>query len=297
LCDRAAPVKPPLFEYHRAESTDEAVALLAEHADEAKVLAGGQSLVPLLSLRLARPAHLIDINRVGELAAIANGNGLTVGALVRHRAVERSDIARTASPLLAHAVGFIGHSAIRNRGTVGGSIAHADPAAELPAVLLVLDGEVQARSARGIRTVSASALFEGFLTTSLEPDELLTAVHVPEWTAGTGWSFQEFSRRSGDFAIVGVAATVRLDSNGNVGEARLAFSGVDQVPVRATAAESLMAGAAPSDDLWKSAAQAAATPLEPASDIHGSAAYRRQLAAVLAERALREAHDRAKDAR
>jgi len=290
-------VKPPRFEYHRAGSVDEVVALLAEYADEAKVLAGGQSLVPLLSLRLARPAHLVDINRVADLATIANGTGMTVGAMVRHRAIERSDVVRKANPLLADAVRFIGHGAIRNRGTIGGSIAHADPAAELPAVLLALDGEVEARSARGTRSVPASALFEGFLTTSLEPDELLTAVRVPAWPAGTGWSFQEFSRRSGDFAIVGVAATVRLDGNGNVGEARLAFSGVDQVPVRATAAESLLAGATPSDDLWKSAAHAAATPLEPAGDIHGSSAYRKHLATVLAERALREAHDRAKDAR
>jgi carbon-monoxide dehydrogenase medium subunit len=290
-------VKPPLFEYHRAASTDEVVALLAEHADEAKVLAGGQSLVPLLSLRLARPAHLIDINRVADLATIGNGKGLAVGALVRHRAIERSDVVRTANPLLAHAVRFIGHSAIRNRGTVGGSIAHADPAAELPAVLLALDGEIDARSARGTRTIAASALFEGFLTTSLEPDELLTAIRMPAWPTGTGWSIQEFSRRSGDFAIVGVVATVRLDGNGNIADARLAFSGVDQVPVRATAAESVLAGATPSDDLWKSAAQAAAAPLEPGGDIHGSAAYRKQLAAVLAERALKEAHDRAKDAR
>ena len=290
-------MKPPLFEYHRAASIDEVVELLAEYADEAKVLAGGQSLVPLLSLRLARPAHLVDINRVAALATIENGNGLTMGALVRHRAVERSDVVGTANPLLAHAVRFIGHSAIRNRGTIGGSIAHADPAAELPAVLLALDGEIEARSVRGTRTIPASALFEGFLTTSLEPDELLTAVRVPAWPVGTGCSVQEFSRRSGDFAIVGVAATVRLDGNGNVGEARLAFSGVDQVPVRATAAESVLAGATPSDELWKSAAHAAATPLEPGSDIHGSAAYRKQLAAVLAERALKEAHARAKDAR
>ena len=290
-------MKPPLFEYHRAGSVDEVVALLAEHADEAKVLAGGQSLVPLLSLRLARPAHLVDINRVADLATIANGNGLTLGALVRHRAIERSAVVRTANPLLAHAVRFIGHSAIRNRGTIGGSIAHADPAAELPAVLLALDGEVDARGAGGTRTIPASALFEGFLTTSLESDELLTAVRLPTWPAGTGWSFQEFSRRSGDFAIVGVAATVRLDGNGNVGEVRLAFSGVDQVPVRARAAEWSLAGATPSDDVWKSAAHAAAAPLDPGSDIHGSAAYRKHLAAVLAERALREAHDRAKDAR
>ena len=290
-------MKPPRFEYHRAGSVDEAVALLAEHADEAKVLAGGQSLVPLLSLRLARPGHLIDINRVADLAAVANGNGLTMGSMVRHRTIERSAAVRAANPLLADAVRFIGHSAIRNRGTIGGSIAHADPAAELPAILLALDGEVEARGARGTRTIAAAALFEGFLTTALEPDELLTAIRVPGLPTGTGWSFLEFSRRSGDFAIVGVAATVRLDGNGKVADARLAFSGVDQVPVRATTAESVLTGATPSDDLWKSAAHAAASPLEPASDIHGSAAYRKQLAAVLAERALREAHDRARDAR
>ena len=228
---------------------------------------------------------------------MGNGSGLTVGAMVRHRTIERSDVVRTANPLLADAVRFIGHGAIRNRGTIGGSIAHADPAAELPAVLLALDGEVEARGVRGPRTVAAAALFEGFLTTSLEPDELLTAIRVPVWHAGTGWSFQEFSRRSGDFAIVGVAATVRLDGTGNVADARLAFSGVDQVPRRATDAESMLAGATPSDDLWKSAAYAAAAPLEPASDMHGSAAYRKHLAAVLAERALRQAHDRAKDPR
>ena len=290
-------MKPPRFEYHRAGSVDEVVALLAEHADEAKVLAGGQSLVPLLSLRLARPAHLIDINRVAELATVANGSGLTVGAMVRHRTIERSDAVRTANPLLADAVRFIGHGAIRNRGTIGGSIAHADPAAELPAVLLALDGEAEARSARGTRTIAASAFFEGFLTTSLEPDELLTAVRLPAWPAGTGWSFHEFSRRSGDFAIVGVAATVRLDGNGNVADARLAFSGVDQLPIRATAAESLLTGATPSEELWKSAAHAAATPLVPASDMHGSSAYRKHLATVLAERALKEAHDRSKDTR
>jgi carbon-monoxide dehydrogenase medium subunit len=260
-------------------------------------LAGGQSLVPLLSLRLARPAHLIDINRVADLATIGNGTGLTVGAMVRHRTIERSDVVRAANPLLADAVRFIGHGAIRNRGTIGGSIAHADPAAELPAVLLALDGEVEVRSGRGTRTVAAAALFEGFLTTSLAPDELLTGLRLPAWHAGTGWSFQEFSRRSGDFAIVGVAATVRLDDAGNIADARLAFSGVDQVPVRATAAESMLDGATPSDELWKSAAHAAAAPLEPASDIHGSGAYRTHLAAVLAERALREAHERAKDPR
>ena len=290
-------MKPPPFEYHQAGSVDEVVSLLAEHGDEAKILAGGQSLVPLLSLRLARPAHLVDINRVGELVVLENGNGLRFGATVRHRTVERSEVVRTANPLLAYASRFIGHGAIRNRGTIGGSVAHADPAAEIPTVLAALDGEVEARSARGTRTVAAADLFEGFLTTSLEPDELLTAVRLPAWHADTGWSFQEFSRRSGDFAIVGVAATIRLNGDGTVAEARLAFSGVDTKPVRANDAEASLSGATPSDDVWATAAREAAAPFEPASDIHGSSAYRKHLAAVLAERALKEAHDRAKEAK
>ena len=247
-------MKPPAFEYHAAGSVDEAVALLAEHGDDAKVLAGGQSLVPLLALRLARPAHLVDINRVADLATIANGNGLTLGAMVRHRAIERSDVVRRANPLLAHAVRFIGHSAIRNRGTIGGSIAHADPAAELPAVLVALDGEVEVASARVAAHRRRVRAVRGL------PHDLARtgrAAHggtcCRRGRRAPGWSFQEFSRRSGDFAIVGVAATVRLDGNGNVAEARLAFSGVDQVPVRATTAEGTLVGQAPSAELWKSA--------------------------------------------
>jgi carbon-monoxide dehydrogenase medium subunit len=285
-------VKAPPFDYHRAASADEALALLAEHGDEAKVLAGGQSLVPLMNMRLARPTHLVDIGRVSDLSTIRNGNGLTLGSMVRHRVIERSEVVRRENPLLASAVRFIGHAAIRTRGTIGGSLAHADPAAELPMLLVALDGEVEARSSRSGRTVPASELFEGFLTTSLHADELLTSIRIPALPSGTGWSFQEFSRRSGDFAIVGVAATVRLDDDGNVAEARLALSGVDTVPVRATSTESMLAGQTPSDDLWSSAGREAAAHLEPSSDLHGSAAYRKQLASVLAQRALSEAHQR-----
>jgi carbon-monoxide dehydrogenase medium subunit len=284
-------MKPPPFEYHAATSVDEAVTLLAEHGEDAKVLAGGQSLVPLLALRLARPAHVVDINRVGELADVTNGNGLRVGSLVRQRVAERSDIVAT-NPLLVRALGLIGHTAIRNRGTIGGSIAHADPAAELPTVLRALDGEVEATSARGARTVAAADLFEGFLTTSLSPDELVTAVRFPSWAPGTGWSFQEFSRRSGDFAIAGVAATLRLDGKGMISDARIALSGMGPVPVRAVKAEAALAGQQPSDDVWAAASQDAVAGLDPPSDIHGTAAYRRHLAAVLARRALREAHTR-----
>jgi carbon-monoxide dehydrogenase medium subunit len=287
------PMKPPPFEYHLVGSVGEALALLTDHGDEAKVLAGGQSLVPLLALRLARPAHLVDINGVSELATVSDGGGLTVGALVRHRVAERSLRVRAANPLLADALGLIGHVAIRNRGTIGGSIAHADPAAELPTVLVALDGEVEATSRRGSRWVSASELFRGFLTTSLAPDELLTGVRFPAWAAGTGWSFREFSRRSGDFAIAGVAATVRLDGAGTIAEARIAVSGVAATPVRARNAEAVLAGQVPSDELWAAASQEAAAGLAPPSDIHGSAAYRRHLAAALTRQAVREAHERA----
>ena len=284
-------MKPPPFEYDVAGSLDEALSLFAEHGDEAKVLAGGQSLLPLLSLRLARPERLVDINRLDELTTIGNGDGLRIGALVRQRAVERSADVAAANPLLAAAVRFIGHAAIRNRGTVGGSIAHGDPAAELPAVLVALDGEVEVASRRGTRRIAAADLYAGFLTTAVEPDELLTAVHLPSLAPGTGWSFQELSRRSGDFAIAGVAATVRLDG-GTIAEARIALSGMDQTPVRATAGEATLAGQAPSADLWVAAAADAVGALDPPADLHGTSEYRRHLAGVLIRRALVEAHER-----
>ena len=277
-----------------AHSQEEALSLLAEHGDDAKVLAGGQSLVPLLALRLAQPEQLVDISRIDELATIANGDGLHIGAVVRQRAVERSEDVARSNPLLAGAVRFIGHAAIRNRGTVGGSIAHADPAAELPTVLVALDGEVELASTRGTRRVAAADLFEGFLTTVLEPDELLTAVHLPSLPAGTGWAFQEFSRRSGDFAIAGVACTLRVEG-GTVAEARIAMSGMDQTPIRMGAGEDTLVGQAPSAELWAAAAAAAVTDVQPPSDLHGTRAYRRQLAGVLIRRALAEAFERAEE--
>ena len=289
-------MKPPPFEYHAAASLEEALALLAEHGDDAKVLAGGQSLMPLLALRLARPEHLVDINRLDELSTISNGDGLRVGALVRQRAVERSTDVTAANPLLAAAVRFIGHSAIRNRGTVGGSVAHGDPAAELPAVLVALDGEVEVTSSRGARRIAARELYGGFLMTAIEADELLTSVHLPAWGSGSGWSFQEFSRRSGDFAVAGVAVALRLDDKGTIADARIGLSGMGQTPVRATAAEAALRGQAPSDEAWAAASADAVSGLEPPSDLHGTSAYRRHLAGVLVRRALQEAHQRAEAA-
>lgn len=290
-------MKPPPFEYHAAGAVDEVLRLLAEHGDEAKVLAGGQSLLPLLSLRLARPSLLIDLNRLDGLGSIDDGDGLRLGAMVRHRQVERSELVRHANPLLADAVGHIGHGVIRNRGTVGGSIAHADPAAELPTVLTALGGSVEVRRTDGSRMIAAEDFFLGFLTTAMEPEELLTAVHLPSWPAGTGWSFTELSRRSGDFAVAGVAATVRLGADGRVAEGRLALSGVASSPVRAAGAEALLVGEAPSSELWAAAGARVAADVDPPEDLHGSAAYRRHLAGVLTARALAEACRRAEEAR
>jgi carbon-monoxide dehydrogenase medium subunit len=287
-------LKLPAFEYHLAESVEEAVGLLAELGDEAKVLAGGQSLIPLLAFRLARPAHLVDVNGLTELASITDGSGVEIGATVRHREAERSDTVMDEAPMVAAALRFVGHTAIRNRGTIGGSIAHADPAAELPAVLTALGGEVVARSVRGVRTISAESFIQGFLTTALEADELVTAIRVPPWPASTGWAFNEFSRRNGDFAIVGVATVLGLEADGRVSNARLVFCGAGSTPMRTVAAENALIGETPSPELWAAAAQQAGAELEPPADLHGSAAYRRQLARVLATRSLHEAHERAK---
>jgi aerobic carbon-monoxide dehydrogenase medium subunit len=286
-------MKLPPFAYHAAASVDEVLALLAEHGDDAKVLAGGQSLVPLLALRLARPEVLVDITRVPDLATMADGDGLRIGATVRHRAVERSATAARANPLLAAAVPFIGHRAIRSRGTIGGSVAHGDPAAELPAVLVALDGEVEVAGPRGGRRVPAAQFYSGFLTTVLGADELLTAVHLPAWPTGAGWSFQEFSRRSGDFAVAGVAAVVQLDAAGAIAGARVALSGVGQTPVRADIAEAALVGQQPTPEVWAAAGAAATAGLDPPSDLHGTGAYRRHLTGVLVRRALHEAHQRA----
>jgi carbon-monoxide dehydrogenase medium subunit len=267
----------------------EAVGLLAEYQDEASVLAGGQSLIPLLALRLAQPAVLIDINGVEELAGVAVTDGwVTIGATTREYVAEESTTIAGTVPLLAAALPLIGHEAIRSRGTVGGSLAHADPAAELPAVARALDAEFVVRGPAGERVVPASEWFEGYLTTSRGPDELLTDVRFPAARRGTGTSFQEVARRHGDFAMVGLATSVTL-CDGVIGEARLAFAGVSDVPVRAAGAEDLLAGERPSAELFDAAARRASADIDPPADLHGSAEYRRKVAAALVRRGLREA--------
>ena len=286
-------MKLPPVEYEAPATVAEAIELLAEHLDEASVLAGGQSLIPLLALRLARPAVLIDINGVDELSGVSATDGwVAIGAMTREYVAEESESVAGTVPLLAAALPLIGHEAIRSRGTIGGSLAHADPAAELPAVARALDAEFVVRGPSGERVVPAAEWFEGFLTTSRRPDELLVAVRFPAAGAGTGISFQEVARRHGDFAIVGLAASLTL-TGGTISDARLAFAGLSDVPVRATAAEDLLVGQRPSAELFDEAARRATEDIDPPADLHGSSDYRKKVAAALVRRGLRAAADNA----
>jgi len=286
-------MKLPYVEYEAPTTIAEAVDLLAEHEDEASVLAGGQSLIPLMALRLARPAVLIDINGLSELSLVAATDGqVTIGAMTREYVAEDSATVGDAVPLLAAALPLIGHEAIRSRGTIGGSLAHADPAAELPAVALALDAEFVVRGRAGERVVPAADWFEGYLATSRRPDELLTEVRFPAAGPGTGVAFLEVARRHGDFAIVGLAVSLTL-ADGVISDARLAFAGVADVPVRVAEAEDLLAGERPSAELFAEAARVATAALDPPADLNGSPEYRKQVAAALVRRGLQAAADNA----
>jgi aerobic carbon-monoxide dehydrogenase medium subunit len=288
-------VKPAPFDYFAPGTLDEALALLAEHGDEAKPLAGGQSLIPAMNFRLARPRVLVDLNRVGALSYIrAEKGAVEIGAMTRQRAVERSDVIARAAPLLAEAMPVIAHPQIRNRGTVGGSIAHADPSAELPAVALALDARFRARSATGERTIVAADFFKGMLETALEPGELLVEIALPPLRPRTGTAFLEVARRHGDYALVGVAVVVTLDATGRCQAARIALLSVGDGPVLAVEAGKTLVGQKRSDELLRAAADAAAKrDVDPPADIHASAAYRRRLVEVLTRRALARAFERA----
>jgi aerobic carbon-monoxide dehydrogenase medium subunit len=288
-------MKLPPVEYEAPTTVAEAIDLLVEYLDEASVLAGGQSLIPLLAMRLARPAVLIDINGIDELFGVASIDGwVTVGATTQEYVAEESGTIADAVPLLAAALPLIGHEAIRSRGTIGGSLAHADPAAELPAVARALDAEFVVRGPSGERVVPAGEWFEGYLTTSRRPDELLTEVRFPTAAPGTGTSFQEVARRHGDFAIVGLAASLTL-SEGAISDARLAFAGMSDVPIRAADAEDLLVGETPSAELFEEAARRAIDDLDPPADLHGSPDYRKKVAAALVRRGLRAAADNANE--
>jgi carbon-monoxide dehydrogenase medium subunit len=280
-------VKPVRFAYADPRSVDEALALLAEHGDEARLLAGGQSLVPLLNLRLVRPGVLIDLNRVAGLDGVMlDGDVLRVGAMTRQRRLEKDAGVRARVPLLAEALGFVGHPPIRNRGTIGGSLAHADPAAELPALLVGLGGEVVARGRGGERVIDGAAFFRDLMTTALRPDEILTEVCLRLPSPAAGWGFLEVARRHGDFALAGVAVVVEPGPDRTVREARISLFGVGPTPVRASAAERELAGREPTAERLKRAAEVVTETLHPDADLHASAEYRRQVGGVLTRRAL-----------
>lgn len=281
------------FEYAAPETLDQALGLLGEHGDEAKVLAGGQSLLPILHYRLARPRVVIDLNGLpfGDIAV--DDGRVSLGALVRYHELEESDAIARRCPVLGEAARLIGNVRVRTLGTVGGSLAHADPAAELPAAMTALDARLAVASPSGRRTIAARDFFTGPLTTALAPDEILTGVEITAVPAH-GWAVEELSRRAGDFAIVAVVALVSLDRRGRVDDARVTFGGVADRPIQARAAEDALRGQEPTSDALARAAQAARDALDPPSDAFVSGAYRRHVAGVLCRRALSRAVERAR---
>jgi CO/xanthine dehydrogenase FAD-binding subunit len=288
-------MKPAAFDYVIADSIDMAVASLTDGGGDAKIIAGGQSLVPMLNFRLLRPSVLIDINRIGDLAFIEEaGKKIRVGALTRHYQLETSPVIARHLPVLASAMTHVAHLAIRNRGTIGGSLSHADPAAELPMMALLLDAELHIASASGKRTIAARDFFVGALTVDLARDDIVTEIVVPKLPPKTGWGFEEVARRSGDFALAAAAATLTL-SAGVISQARIALTGVGATPVRAAEAEALLVGQALEPGLIDRTIDAVRAAIEPDTDLHASSDYRRHLAGVLAGRAVSAAWRRANE--
>jgi carbon-monoxide dehydrogenase medium subunit len=289
-------MKPPPFEYLAADSVDAAVQALADSGGDGKIIAGGQSLLPMLNFRLLRPSVLVDINRIPDLAYVRDdGDRIRIGPLTRHHALEISNIVATQLPVLHEAMGYVAHLAIRNRGTIGGSLSHADPAAELPMMSLLLDARLEVQSPAGRRTIEAQDFFLGALTTALEDGEMLVEVNLPKLRKGTGWAFEEVARRSGDFALACVAVTLSHD-DGKISDVRIGMMGVGETPMRATEAERLLAGQRYSDAVVAAAVEAIRVAVEPNTDLHASSAYRRHLVGILAQRAIAKAWDRAMEA-
>ena len=284
-------MKPVAFDYVAPRTIEQAVEALRAGGPDAKLLAGGQSLVPLLNFRLARPSLLVDLNRVDGLAYIeSREDGVAIGAMTRQATIERDTKLARSQPLLGEAIGWVGHPAIRSRGTIGGSLAHADPAAELPAVAVCLEAELTVVGPRGQRTIASEDFFQGYLSTSLASDEIVTEVWLPPVLPTTGQAWVEFARRHGDFALVGVAASISLD-NGAVCDAHVVLTGVGGKPVRARESEILLIGASVAERVG-AAADAARSVIEPEADIHASKEYRAHLAAVLTQRAIELAYIR-----
>lgn len=289
---QAEPMKPPPFSYHTPESVAEAVALLGS-LDNARLLAGGQSLMPMLNMRYAQPDHLIDLARVAGLDRIeVRDGGLEIGAMVRQRSVEFSDDVRRLCPLLGEAIRFVGHRQTRNRGTVGGSLAHCDSAAEIPTVCAALDATLRIEGPSGRREIPFREFPAGYLMSSLAPDEMLVSLRLPAWAPGHGYRFEEFARRHGDFAIVSAAALIEADKDGRIARAALAIGGAGAAPLRIDAVEAELVGRTGGHGSFAAAAELCGG-IEADDDIHAPAAYRRHLARVLARRALEAAWSRA----
>jgi len=287
-------VKPASFDYFAPTSLTEAVSRLDSLGTDARVLAGGQSLIPAINMRMVRPSALVDLNDIPELSFIhQDESGLQIGAMTRQRALERSTVVGERAKLLKLALPHVAHFQIRNRGTLGGSVAQNDPAAELPAVLATLDAAVTLVGPAGDRQLKWSDFFCGILATAIEPNEIIKAIYVPKLPRATGYGFAEVNRRHGDFALVGAAAALHAAVDGSVDIARLALFGVGDGPVRAWQAEKCLRHQAGDTDLWQEAANLAAREIEPADDLHASAAYRREVAVVLARRVLTQAWDEA----
>lgn len=291
-------MKPAPFEYLAPTSLEEALHMLNEHGYDGKLLAGGQSLVPVMNFRLAQPTILIDLNGVDELTYLNHspGAGLSIGAMTRHRTLERSDMITAQAPLLHETMPFIAHPQIRNRGTIGGSLAHADPAAELPVMTVALEAKFQLKKVGHSRWVNAEDFYEALFTTALEPEEILVEVSIPPFPANTGWSFQELARRHGDYAQVGVAALVTLDAGGICRGARLVYLNVGEVPMIASKATAVLLDEKPTDNVIEAAAHVAADEeIDPTGDMHATAVYKRHLAYVLGKRTLKQAVIRAQE--
>jgi aerobic carbon-monoxide dehydrogenase medium subunit len=287
-------MKPPKFDYFAPTDIADALALIAEHGEDSRFLAGGQSLVPMLNFRVAAPSALIDLNRVTELQQIRVGDSgdLHLGAMTRTRQIECDPAIGAANPLLQAVASHIAHVQIRNRGTIGGSLAHADPAAELPGIVLVCDAQLHIAGPTGKRVVPADAFFESVFSTALADGELLTEIVFPAWPAARCWAFQEVSRREGDFAMVGIAAWFDTDDGNRITKARLAAIGAGDTPLRLPSAEAVLAGNIADAALFADAAQAGIEDLQPGSDIHASAEYRREVGGVLIGRVLTQAWER-----
>jgi carbon-monoxide dehydrogenase medium subunit len=288
-------VKAARFDYHTPTTTDEAVSLLHEQGDECKALAGGQSLVPMLALRLARFGSLVDLNDIPSLAGIEVTDGaLRIGAMTRQSSAEHSQVLLGAAPLLARALPFVGHFQIRNRGTVGGSIAHGDPASEIPAVVTALGGELEARSVRGTRRIPVEEFFTSVWQTALEPDELLVAVHLPRWPDRSGFGFEELAWRRGDFSIAGALCALTLDADHRVASARIALMGMGATPVRAAATEAALTGTSADGVDLEGLGALAVEAASPVDDVHASAAYRRRVCVAMVRRVIAQAIEEAR---